>query len=417
MFFTLTKKSLFTILYAFCMMAIAIPAYARKEAMIVVDASNGKILYAKNANDYAYPASLTKAMTVYMIFKALQNKQVTLKTKMKVSRNASNKEPSKLYLKAGSYITIENAIKALIVKSANDVATVVAEYFGKTETHFAKLMTRQARAMNMKRTSFKNASGLPHRRQITTARDMAQLGRRLLLDFPQYYHYFNLSSFRYYTTTIKGHNNILHSFNGADGIKTGYTKASGYNLLTSAMQNNRRVIAVVLGGRTAGRRDYQMLKLLKKYTKKASVFYYKTPETQPYVQMAKSVKTLSDNGLSASVPVPPKSPYQVMMDKNVKQTQRKEQFIKATQPEIIANWQIQVGAYHEKKLANVYAQKVYNALPSSMQDGTEYLVSMRRGNKKNIYRARIKGLSREEAEWACQELKKQSLECLPIRPT
>ena len=218
-------------------------------ASIVVDAETGAVLSEQNADQRNYPASLTKMMTLYMVFDALERRQLALKQPIAVSRRAAGQAPSRLGLKAGQTITVEQAILALVTKSANDAATAVAEAIGGTELRFAEIMTRRARAIGMTSTTFRNASGLPDSRQVTTARDMATLSRALWRDFPQYYPYFSRERFTYRGRVIANHNNLLRSYAGADGIKTGYIRASGYNLAASAVRDGRRVIGVVLGGK------------------------------------------------------------------------------------------------------------------------------------------------------------------------
>ncbi|NBR40845.1 MAG: D-alanyl-D-alanine carboxypeptidase, partial [Alphaproteobacteria bacterium] len=202
-----------------------------KYASIVVNENTGEVMYSRNADKQLYPASLTKIMTLYMLFEALDNGQVRMDTKMKVSKLAASRSPSKLGLKPGSYITVENAIMALITKSANDVATVVSEHLAKSERAFAKKMTRKAHALGMSRTTFRNASGLPHSQQKSTARDMAKLAIAIRRDFPHYFHLFKTKSFEYNGRRFKNHNTLLSSYSGTDGIKTGYINASGFNLV------------------------------------------------------------------------------------------------------------------------------------------------------------------------------------------
>lgn len=235
---------------------------AAKDAAIVVDGQTGKVLYARDANAQRYPASLTKMMTLYMLFEAIQEGRVKLDTPMKASAHAAAQEPSKLGLSKGDAITVETAIKALVVRSANDVAVVVAEALGRTESRFAQLMTRKARQIGMKRTTFRNASGLPHPEQVTTARDLATLGRQLAYDFPQFFHYFSTESFTWRGRVYQTHNNLIGKFEGADGIKTGYTRASGFNLVSSVTRGGVHIVAVVMGGKTSRVRDAEMIRLL-----------------------------------------------------------------------------------------------------------------------------------------------------------
>ncbi|MEL6921264.1 MAG: serine hydrolase [Pseudomonadota bacterium] len=253
------------------LVALAAPAHANsKYAGIVIDARTGKTLYSYNGDSKRYPASLTKMMTVYMMFEAMEQGKMSKSTPIRISRHAASMIPSKLGIPAGRTLTAEQAIYALVTKSANDVAAAVAEHLGGTESQFAVLMTRKAKSLGMKSTVFKNASGLPNRNQVTTARDMARLGLALREHHPSKYKYFSTRSFRYGKSTFRNHNRLLGRIKGVDGIKTGYTRASGFNLVSSVQSNGRSIVAVVLGGRTGASRNAQMEKLIRNYLPKAS---------------------------------------------------------------------------------------------------------------------------------------------------
>lgn len=241
------------------------PALANsKYAAVVIHADTGDVLFDRYSTQRRYPASLTKMMTVYMLFEELEAGNLTLQTKMKVSRNAARMPASKLGLKTGSTITVEKAIEALIIKSANDVAVVVAEHLGKSEASFARQMTARARRMGMRSTQFRNASGLHNSKQFSTARDLAVLSQRVVQDFPQYWHYFQKSSFEWNGRTYRSHNKLVGKFEGADGLKTGYTRKSGYNLATTIERGDNRLIGIVLGGRSGATRDRHMREILNK---------------------------------------------------------------------------------------------------------------------------------------------------------
>lgn len=229
---------------------------------IVVDAKTGKILDDESPDALRHPASLTKIMTLYVLFERIEQGKVSLKTRLNVSEYASERPPSKLGLQPGTTIAVEDAIKALVTRSANDVATVIAENLEDEEEQFAVLMTKKARALGMNNTVFKNASGLPDREQVTTARDMATLGRAIQDRFPSLYRYFSTQSFVWRGRVIANHNRLLGRVPGVDGIKTGYTNASGFNLVTSVRHKNRYIVAVVLGGRTGAARDQYMRELI-----------------------------------------------------------------------------------------------------------------------------------------------------------
>ncbi len=237
-------------------------SYQPPYAAIVVDANSGQALHATNPDATRHPASLTKIMTLYLLFEQIDAGRIKLDTAFPVSEHAAAQAPSKLGLKPGHTITAEDAIKALITKSANDAAVVVAEALAGDEDEFAKRMTRKARALGMTRTVYANASGLPDPDQVTTARDQSVLGRAIQDRFPRYYRYFATSSFQYRGVAMRNHNKLLGRVQGVDGIKTGYTRASGFNLVTSMRRGNRHVVAVVLGGSSGGQRDARMRALL-----------------------------------------------------------------------------------------------------------------------------------------------------------
>lgn len=242
---------------------------ARKSAAMAVDVHTGKILYSHNIDKPHHPASLTKIMTLYMLFEYIEAGRFHMNTRLKVTENASRQAPSKLGLKPGSSILVKDAIKALITKSANDVAVIVAENLAGSEYRFAQLMTWKARKMGMNKTVFVNASGLPDKRQTTTARDMITLGLRIQKDFPQFYPLFKTKRFSYRGKVYKNHNGLMSRMRGIDGIKTGYTRASGFNLTSSIWKGRKHVVAVVMGGRTARKRDNFMARVLNKSLRKA----------------------------------------------------------------------------------------------------------------------------------------------------
>ena len=237
-------------------------ASARQEASILLDYRSGEVLAARNADDSVIPASLTKMMTLYLTFRAVTAGQLDLSSRIKVSSRAAGMPPTKLGLRAGDTIPVEDAIMGLVTRSANDAATVLAEALGGSEDRFAMAMTRTARKLGMTRTVFRNASGLPDGEQRTTARDLALLASRLIKDYPGYYRYFSSQGFAYRGRNHPNHNRLLAVYPGMDGLKTGYTRASGFNLAASAVRDGRRLVAVVIGGRSASARDATMVALL-----------------------------------------------------------------------------------------------------------------------------------------------------------
>ena len=236
--------------------------YSPPTASIVVDGNSGTTLQASNPDAPRHPASLTKIMTLYLLFERLEAGKLKLDSPLKVSDHASEQAPTKLGLRPGETIAVEDAIKAIVTKSANDAAVAVAENLGGDEDHFAKLMTQEARALGMTRTTYTNASGLPDDDQVTTARDQALLGRLIQKRFPRYYKYFSTESFVYHGATMLNHNHLLGAIEGVDGIKTGFTRASGFNLVTSVHRDGRYIVAVVMGGRSSLERDAQMRELI-----------------------------------------------------------------------------------------------------------------------------------------------------------
>ncbi len=242
---------------------MAAPAAANpKYAAYVVHADSGDVLLDKNSNLLRYPASLTKMMTLYLLFDAIEAGDLNLDSELKISARAQAQPPSKLGLTAGQTITVETAIYSLVVKSANDVAVVVAENLAGSEAKFAEAMTKKARELGMSRTTFRNASGLPSAKQLSTARDLAILSRRIMSDHPQYFPYFGALSFEWNGRTYRGHNGIVRTYPGADGLKTGYTQASGFNLATTASRDGHRLVGIVLGGRSVRTRDNHMAEIL-----------------------------------------------------------------------------------------------------------------------------------------------------------
>ena len=357
---------------AFLLGLAATPVQA-KYASLIMDAETGRVLHAVNADTRNYPASLTKMMTLYMVFEALDKGRLSLDRRFKVSARAARQPSSKLGLGKGTTISVGDAILALVTKSANDVATVIAENISGSERRFALVMTAKARRLGMKRTTFRNASGLPHRGQLSTARDMATLAQRLLSDFPTYYHYFSTSSFHFDGVAHRNHNKLLSSYDGADGIKTGYIRASGFNLVVSAKRGDSRLIGVVFGGDSPRARDRHMAKLLDKGFAKLG----------PALKLAKR-----------------KAPSRPAAGKKAA---RKSD----------AQWGIQVGAYKTYDPAYAIAVKAQAQAPAYLDGGRIRVVS--NGKRKPLYRARILGLSKSQAYRACRLLERRKMSCMELR--
>ena len=386
-------------------------------ASLVIDAGSGRVLSAENADELNYPASLTKMMTLYMTFEALHRGEVSWQTPVPMSKEAARKPPTKLGLKPGDAITVEQAVYGMIIHSANDAAAAMAEKLGGSEAAFAQMMTAKARRLGMTRTVFVNASGLPASQQVTTARDMARLGMALLRDFPQEYRLFSAQSFNFRGRVIRGHNKLMYRYDGMDGIKTGYTNASGFNLVSAVSDGNRRVIGVVLGGRTAKSRDNKMAALLDQHLGRASqsgsgsamaaarpldtVEVATLPGVSLYSEPNRAGKKASAALMAASpaAAVPADRPTEI-------------EVVARTEPKADAYWQIQISTSPTADAARrilVEAQSaggaaLLGASPHTDVDGT--------GSGKR-YRARFIGFpSREAANSACAILKKRSYDCL-----
>jgi D-alanyl-D-alanine carboxypeptidase len=367
-------------------------------ASFVMDADTLDVLYAKNADTRNYPASLTKIMTLYMLFDALDRGKVTLKTRMKVSERAAGQPQTNIDLREGQTLSVEDAILALVTRSANDAATVVAEHLAKSEVHFAIAMTEKARNIGMTHTTFRNASGLPNRRQKSTARDMAKLGLRIQRDFPQYYHYFKTEKFTYKGRTYKNHNNLLGRYSGTDGIKTGYTRASGFNLVTSVHSNGHHIIAVVFGGRTAKSRDKHMVSLLNRGFKKAiQIARNRVPAPIPVarpvpgsdapatVQLATAQSAVSDDALQGSGSVD-------LSDRD---------------------WGIQVGAYSSRAPAEQMIRTARTHLKKVVADSKDSVEQITRDHG-TVFRSRIFGFTEADARSACAMLVRKHVPCVPV---
>jgi D-alanyl-D-alanine carboxypeptidase len=275
------------------------PSYQPPYADFVIDDNSGQVLHETNCDSPRHPASLTKVMTLYLLFEQLRAKKLNLDSPLAISATAASQAPTKLGLKANETITVEDAIKGIVTRSANDAAVAVAEALAGSQSDFAVLMTRKAQALGMAGTVYVNASGLPADAQITTARDQAVLGRAIQEHFPEYYRYFAIPNFQYRRAVISNHNALLRQMEGVDGIKTGYTEASGYNLLSSLRRAGRHLVAVVLGGRSNGARDARMRQLLEENIQHAA----EQRTAPPILEAAEPVPVLQP--VKAALPLPP----------------------------------------------------------------------------------------------------------------
>lgn len=382
------------------------PASARYAA-IVVDADTGRVLYGRNMDQRLYPASLTKIMTLFLTFEALDTGRLGMNQRLKVSRRAAGQTPTKLGLKRGKSIRVEDAILAIVTRSANDAATVLAEAIGGTEVRFAQMMTERARQLGMVRTSFRNATGLPNRRQRSSARDMAKLALAMIQKYPGYYRYFSTKTFTWGKRTHRNTNHLLVSYTGTDGIKTGYIRASGFNLVASAQRGGRRLIGVVFGGRTARSRDRHMIKLLESGF--AKIAAYDTSGARP-------VPRRRAPRLVPPVPVP--RPWQQAMTQPLPKPNPwrsaagpEKQPPAATQQ---SAWSVQVGVFRNLENAQLAA---YRAVAASSVLTKRRIRFIRRTHGDGIvYRARLTGLQEFEARKACQTLRRRQMACAVVLP-
>lgn len=375
------------------------PAEA-KYASIVIEADTGRVLHAVNADTRNYPASLTKIMTLYMLFEALEQGRLRLDSALTVSPRAAGMPPSKIGVRAGRFITVEQAILALVTKSANDVAVVVAEALGGTEVKFARLMTDRARQLGMSRTTFRNASGLPNRGQLSTARDMALLGQRVMRDFPQYYGYFSNRSFSYAGRTHRNHNRLLSDYSGTDGIKTGYIRASGFNLVASVERHGNRLIGVVYGGRSAASRNAHMVSLLDKGFSRLNALVAMRPPPRPAIDGPEETLLAqgdADPGPDAVLAPPPPDARPALV---------------AAPP---GGWAVQVGAFSRTANARRAAEEAVRIVGADLI-GARLVILPLDGRNGPLYRARLTGLEAGAAQRSCRVLVSRGRDCMAVAP-
>ena len=396
-------KSLSNLMLLVVLLAWLFPVQANSlYASIVVDAESGAVLHESNADASRYPASLTKMMTLYLLFEALEQRRMTLDTRMKVSAHAASMPSTNIHLRTGDSISVREAIPALIVRSANDVAAVVAEALGGSETQFGNMMTDKARKLGMHSTTFRNASGLPNSAQKTTARDLVKLSTRLIKDFPKYYHYFSAQSFSYKGVTYNSHNRMVRNTPGVDGLKTGFIRASGFNVATSAKRGNRRVIAVVMGGHTAAARDQHMAQLLERG-------FNQMGRTSQIAHANKDIRKTKANEVTTVANVgEQKNSAEVVVARETSKTKIEVPTQKAANPNS-DGWAVQIGSYQSFDRAHAHAQEALRWAPGEVAV-TEVGVSNR-----TYYRARLIGMQEKQARNACQNLVRQGMECLVVR--
>jgi D-alanyl-D-alanine carboxypeptidase len=412
------------------------PAVDGRDAYIILDATSGRELSSDQPDQLRHPASLTKLMTIYLTFSALDSGRLSLGDGLPVSINALNAPPTKMGLPPGGTVSVRDATMALVTRSANDAAVVLAEALGGDEASFAQLMTSKARQLGMSQTVFRNASGLPNREQVTTARDMARLAFALMRDFPHYYPVFSVQSWPYRGRSLENHNRMLGSYEGADGLKTGYTNASGFNLVMSAMRDNRRLIGVVMGGDSAGQRDRMMAMLMDQGFASAATMRlsawtnirkppsarYTSANFDPGLVIPESTPRLATAsaaplaGFTAAAPPPPPAPPPPA-------TQRvagpavpppAEGSVAPNGPPI-GSWVIQVGSFNDPQAAQLALERASSTLVD-MRSVTAAVDEVQMANK-TFHRARLTNLSQAQAVDGCKRLEKKKIYCSAIQVT
>ena len=399
-------------------MLASVPALAAKYAAIVVDARTGEVLHEENADVVTYPASLTKMMTLYLTFDALDAGRLTLDQALPVSSWAEAQSPTKLGLRAGQTIRVEQAILALITKSANDASVVLAEALGGSEARFAEMMTRKAREMGMRNTVFRNANGLPNMEQVTTARDFSILSRAMLSDHSKYYPYFSRRNFVYGGRSLHNHNRLMSRYEGMDGIKTGYTVASGFNLASSAVRDGRRLVAVVLGGKSAVSRDNRMAALLDKAFGKAGG----DPDAPVVARAGKAAPPVASAARVEDDAPPAKKPAKTTTAAKGKPPEKQAaQLAAVTSTPAAAKsrggnvWGVQVGAFSTREAGNRALVQANKQAPFLLRNAKKTLVEAKTGDTK-VFRARMTGLDEKSARQICSELTRHGHRCVPVAP-
>lgn len=404
------------------------PAVNSKDSYLVVDAMSGRELLADRPDELRHPASLTKLMTLYLAFSALDSGRLSLSDALPVSMAALNASPTKMGMMGGA-VNVRDAIMGLVTRSANDAAIVLGEALGGDEESFARQMTQKARQLGMSSTVFRNASGLPDREQVTTARDMAKLAHALLRDFPHYYPVFSVQSYFYKGRTLANHNAMLQTYAGADGLKTGYTIASGFNLVMSALRDERRMIGVVMGGDTAFRRDRLMADLMDQGFSTAQAMGMatwtptRTPRSARYAaanflpgaampaptparadQIARTEPaTIAPGGPMLASPLRPASPAPM------------SGFSQGDATTTPAGWVIQVGSFSDPRAAQSALERATALLPEAIRGRIAVALDEVQMAQKTFHRARLTNLSQDEAMSGCKRLEQRKIFCSALQ--
>jgi D-alanyl-D-alanine carboxypeptidase len=415
---------------------VANPAVNGKDSYLVLDATSGRELASNQPDELRHPASLTKLMTIYLTFSALDSGRLSLGDALPVSLNALNAPPTKMGLTPSGTVIVRDATMALVTRSANDAAIVLAEALGGDEPTFATLMTQKARQLGMSSTVYRNASGLPDRDQVTTARDMARLAYALMRDFPHYYAVFSVQSYPYRGRILENHNRMLSTYEGADGLKTGYTVASGFNLVMSAMRDNRRLIGVVMGGDTPGQRDRMMADLMdyafataqamrmSPWTapRKPPSARYTAVNFDPSLIIPESTPRLAVAKVEPQRPAPPAMPAPPA-DQRVAGPAVPPPAEGSAAPNgpqngpPIGSWVIQVGSFSDPQAAQLALERAASLMPNGMLSTASATVDEVHMASKTFHRARILNLSQAQAVDGCKQLEKRKVYCSAIQVT
>lgn len=433
-------------------------------AAIVIDADSGTVLYERSADKKLHPASLVKMMTLLMAFEALENGTLTLNSRVRISAHANSQPPSRIELPVGGSLSVKDAIYAIVTKSANNVATALGETIGGSESRFAAMMNRKAQELGMTQTVFRNANGLHHPEQVTSARDMARLSRHLVMNYPKQYKYFSTRNFNYNGASYHNHNRLMETYKGMDGIKTGYIQPSGFNLAASAVRNDRRLIAVVFGGRTTQSRNAHVAELLDQGFSRLGL--------DKDIRSARSVDDELKSTLVALAPVPPRKPVRrdMLQEASISQSSAAPEVNmmgsaligegdydpavarrfeagmmamaalkggltepasggRAEKPEEIAtaavqggnitspsadqnDWAVQVGAFASRVRSDQALNDAVQKLPVGLRDLARPVIVPMKAGDGWVFRARIRGLSREQAMASCKYFEN----CMAVSP-
>lgn len=410
----------FATLWIFAM-ALLVAAQAEanpRYASIVVDADSGAVLSSDHADAPRYPASLTKMMTLYLLFEALEDGTLTLNETFSVSSHAAAQPPSKLWVQPGDRLSVKEVIPALIIRSANDVAVVVAEGLAGSEPAFAERMTAKARSLGMMSTTFRNASGLPDNGQVSTARDMVTLAMRLKQDFPQYYVHFSRTRFTHRGKTHTGHNRLLSSYPGADGLKTGYIRASGFNVATSAVRDDRRIVSVVMGGLSARSRDAHMSELLDRGFVRASVLTRSDWVAKADVFNAGVAASTAGRGAAATASGDsrPAAAATAMVSQGDAQNDPIRILLARAENGTLRSadaWAVQVGAFRDRVGAQRRATQAAGYLATDL--GETRVAVMPSAGDQMMFRAQLVDLQESQARRSCRKLQQQGVDCIVVR--